>query len=230
MSIFSLFTQEALDAAAGRWPARGTGPSRDRPQSIQVLKNRFLDIVIGRARWYTPAIWFGPFIVAAAAFAAVGRLPVGASAALFASGWLIWSLTEYLLHRFLFHWKGEARLEDQLRHFLMHGYHHEFPTDPVRLVAPPFMSWGPGLLIGLLYWALLGPLWLPLYAGTTAGYIAYDWIHYYTHHAKPRGGIGKWLKRYHLLHHHGAEDDRYGVSSPLWDFVFGTYRAPKEGA
>ena len=63
-------------------------------------------------------------------------------------------------------------------------------------------------------------------SGTVTGYIAYDWIHYYTHHFSPKNRVGRWLKRYHLLHHfdehHGTK--RFGVSNPLWDLVFGTYR------
>jgi sterol desaturase/sphingolipid hydroxylase (fatty acid hydroxylase superfamily) len=58
------------------------------------------------------------------------------------------------------------------------------------------------------------------------GYIAYDWVHYYTHHFHPRGGIGKWMRVYHLRHHYQDPDAHYGVSSPLWDVVFSTVRGP----
>ena len=69
-----------------------------------------------------------------------------------------------------------------------------------------------------------------LFAGTAAGYVSYDLIHYYTHHFKPHNRLGRWLRAYHLQHHHGHEHKRYGVSSPLWDFVFATFLAPVQVA
>jgi sterol desaturase/sphingolipid hydroxylase (fatty acid hydroxylase superfamily) len=50
--------------------------------------------------------------------------------------------------------------------------------------------------------------------------------HYATHHFPMRRGILKFLKRYHMQHHYKTPDQRFGVSSPLWDVVFGTF--PKE--
>jgi sterol desaturase/sphingolipid hydroxylase (fatty acid hydroxylase superfamily) len=65
-------------------------------------------------------------------------------------------------------------------------------------------------------------------AGLLTGYIAYDMTHYYTHHGKPRSRVGKYLKRYHLAHHHKEPDRLFGVSNPLWDVVFRT-GMPKSG-
>ncbi len=59
--------------------------------------------------------------------------------------------------------------------------------------------------------------------GLKAGYVAYDWTHYYTHHAKPKTALGKFLRRYHMRHHFENENRFYGISSPLWDLVFGTF-------
>jgi sterol desaturase/sphingolipid hydroxylase (fatty acid hydroxylase superfamily) len=212
MSLLAL-TPECLAAAAGEVPDR-------RVVSIQVFQNRHLERFLGRAHFLTPIVWFGVPIAWGIA-RGLTRLGVPATIGLYLSGWLAWTLTEYLLHRFLFH----ARL-DPVRAFLVHGYHHVFPNDRMRLVAPPIMSWGPALIIGLLLRLLLGPnLWLTLFAGMASGYVAYDWIHYYCHHGRPRGGLGKWLRRYHMLHHHRLDHACYGVSSPLWDVVLGTYRA-----
>jgi sterol desaturase/sphingolipid hydroxylase (fatty acid hydroxylase superfamily) len=61
------------------------------------------------------------------------------------------------------------------------------------------------------------------FAGTATGYIAYDSVHWWLHHGHTRSRAGRWLKRYHLLHHHQHNAARFGVSTPLWDFVFGTY-------
>jgi sterol desaturase/sphingolipid hydroxylase (fatty acid hydroxylase superfamily) len=71
---------------------------------------------------------------------------------------------------------------------------------------------------------VFGPaVFFQILAGTMAGYVAYDWIHYYTHHAKPKTALGKFLRRYHMRHHFENENRFYGISSPLWDLVLGTF-------
>ena len=63
-----------------------------------------------------------------------------------------------------------------------HGYHHEFPNDRLRLVAPPLMFWTLAVVFGLLYYVVFGGrVWAQVFSGTVAGYLAYDCIHYYTH-------------------------------------------------
>jgi sterol desaturase/sphingolipid hydroxylase (fatty acid hydroxylase superfamily) len=225
------YTQACLDAAQA-WPpadASRSRAARAAGRSIPVFVSPWLDRVFGQAHPITPIVWFGPFIAVAAYHAVhASWRERGIAAALFVAGWLAWSLLEYLLHRFAFH-MGASTPKERLRAFLMHGYHHEFPDDPMRLVAPPLMSWPIGLVIGLAQYWLVGPeRWLDSFAGTATGYIAYDWIHYYTHHFRPKSGPGKWLRSYHMLHHFGDHRSRFGVSSPLWDFVFGTYRPLKE--
>lgn len=230
MPLFA-YTKEVLDAAQGKWPASGglydenAPPSRrrDRPKSIEVFQNRILEHVFARAHPITPIIWFGPFI-AYGIYLGLADTGVWATLGRFLGGWLIWTLLEYGLHRFLFHMRAETP-EQKFRAFMVHGYHHEFANDKMRLVAPPIMSWPIAVVLWLIYPVVFGHPWWVVFAGTCVGYVAYDWIHYYTHHFKPGNPIGKWLKSYHLLHHfdenHGRM--RYGVSSPLWDLVFGTY-------
>lgn len=112
----------------------------------------------------------------------------------------------------------------------MHGYHHEFANDRLRLVAPPVMSWPVGAILAGLFYLAFGRFWWPAVAGMMTGYVAYDWIHYYSHHARPTTAVGKWIRHYHLRHHYEDHNSRFGVSSPLWDFVFGTYRPLKKVA
>jgi sterol desaturase/sphingolipid hydroxylase (fatty acid hydroxylase superfamily) len=226
----SLYTRECLETAhGGHWLT--DKPEGSRPggrQTIRVFAHPFLEF-FSRAHPATPGIWFGPLIAwsAAASPAAVGA---ARSVELFAAGVVLFSLFEYGLHRVVFH--GLVRLAE--RHewarfpaFMAHGYHHEFPNDGSRLVMPPMISWPLALLFAAAYRALLGPAqWLPTLAGTMVGYIAYDWVHYYTHHARPRTRLGKWIRAYHLRHHFQDHDAFFGISSPLWDFVFGTYRSP----
>jgi sterol desaturase/sphingolipid hydroxylase (fatty acid hydroxylase superfamily) len=226
------YTQALLDAAQG-WPppdgARSEGARNDR-KSVRVFESDWIEAFLARAHPVTPLLWFGPIV----GFAAYRTLRADPSeqllaAPLFVAGWLAWSLIEYVLHRFIFHIDAHTPKE-RLRAFLMHGYHHEFPDDKMRLVAPPLMSWPLAVVLAVLtHWFLGGERWLPAYAGMAVGYLAYDYIHYYTHHFRPRRGIGKWLRSYHMLHHYDNRMSRFGVSSPLWDFVFGTYEPLKRG-
>jgi sterol desaturase/sphingolipid hydroxylase (fatty acid hydroxylase superfamily) len=219
-------TQACLDAAQ-RWPPDGrpwSGGGRARPKSIAVFESTFVDRFFARALPISPIFWVGPVLIVTAVRVAHGPMRGTVAMLLFAAGWLAWSFLEYLLHRFIFH-MGARTPSERLRAFMLHGYHHEFPDDPMRLVAPPLMSWPIGIAVAALLYALIGPPhWLPMFAGMATGYLAYDWIHYYTHHFHPRRGIGKWLRSYHMLHHFQDRESRFGVSSPLWDLVFGTYK------
>ena len=149
----------------------------------------------------------------------------------FLAGLLVWTLSEYLLHRFLFHFEPTSpRLKWVW--YLIHGVHHEQPQCKTRLVMPPVLSIPMALAFYLFFHVVVGsligaPRWTaPLFAGFVTGYIAYDMTHYATHHLPMSRGLLKFLKRYHLLHHYKTPDDRFGISSPLWDLVFGT-RPPK---
>ncbi|HKQ68459.1 MAG TPA: sterol desaturase family protein [Polyangiaceae bacterium] len=221
------YTQECWDTAqAFRADAHRRAEPHTKPRaSIRIFVSPWVERVLGRAHPITPALWFGPFIGLAAYRAFTVPTVRPAAALLFAAGWLFWTLLEYVLHRFLFHMAAHTP-EERLRAFLMHGYHHEFPSDGMRLVAPPLMSWPLGLAVGVLMYLIVGPVfWIFSFAGAAAGYIAYDWIHYYTHHAHPRTALGRRLKRYHLAHHFSDDGSHFGVSSPLWDVIFRTYRA-----
>jgi sterol desaturase/sphingolipid hydroxylase (fatty acid hydroxylase superfamily) len=98
-----------------------------------------------------------------------------------------------------------------------------------RLVMPPAVSIPmAGFFLGLFY-LLLGviferPHWVgPLMAGFLIGYLIYDLTHYATHHYAMRwGAYFRYLKRHHMLHHYKTPDQRFGVSSPFWDWVYGT--------
>jgi len=98
----------------------------------------------------------------------------------------------------------------------------------MRLVLPPIAIWPIAAVVGVVYYFVFGSYFWTVYGGTAAGYIAYDWIHYYTHHFNPKRGVGKWLKRYHMLHHFDSPHHRFGITSPMWDLLFGTYMSNRE--
>jgi sterol desaturase/sphingolipid hydroxylase (fatty acid hydroxylase superfamily) len=142
-----------------------------------------------------------------------------------AAGYLFWTLTEYWLHRIVFHFEPEKGIGARL-HWIIHGVHHDHPNDPMRLVMPPSVSIPlAALFIGAFYLVAGSPAFLPFGAGFLAGYLYYDMLHYHVHHHRPTTALGKRLRELHMRHHFQDHETGYGVSAPFWDHVFGT--APK---
>lgn len=151
---------------------------------------------------------------------------VAASALLFAGGFVAWTLTEYWLHRLFFHWQPGGAVGDRM-HFLVHGVHHTWPRDKYRLVMPPAVSISLFFVFGGAFLLLFGPhVALPFHAGFTIGYMVYDMTHYYIHHFRPKTEYGRRLRKHHMLHHFKDDENRFGVSFMVWDYVFGTRGEP----
>ena len=141
-------------------------------------------------------------------------------------GYVFWTLTEYWLHRLVFHFEPEKGIGARL-HWIIHGVHHDHPNDPMRLVMPPSLSIPLAALFIYGFYLVVGdPGYLPFGAGFLAGYLAYDMLHYHVHHHRPRTALGRQLRELHMRHHFQTHDRGYGVSAPFWDHVFGT--APKQ--
>ncbi|MFL5362234.1 MAG: sterol desaturase family protein [Myxococcales bacterium] len=203
-------------------------PKLDRPRrgSPRMFRIDWVEKYLSRVRpWHVISIWV-PFsawlLVRTARDPAVSAI---ALCGMFALGMLGWTLLEYLLHRYVFHFAPDPRKEWQRdASFLIHGIHHDYPYDRDRLVMPPTVTAVFALIVWVPVHALLGPhLDRPFFAGLVIGYVIYDLTHYYLHHAAPRTAFGKWLRKYHLVHHFQTPDIRYGITSPLWDLVFRTY-------
>jgi sterol desaturase/sphingolipid hydroxylase (fatty acid hydroxylase superfamily) len=142
------------------------------------------------------------------------------------AGYLFWTLTEYWLHRLVFHFEPEKGLGARL-HWIIHGVHHDHPNDPMRLVMPPSVSIPLATLFIVAFYEVVGsPAFLPFGAAFLSGYLAYDMLHYHVHHHVPKTALGKRLRELHMRHHFQDHERGYGVSAPFWDHVFGT--APKQ--
>lgn len=172
----------------------------------------------------TPIILYSPLIAwfLYAAFVH-NNLSLIAIAALFVSGILVWTLLEYVIHRCLFHYEPKTRW-GKLVHFIVHGVHHDYPNDATRLVMPPILSIPLAVVFYIVFTLVFGRFAPALSAGFAFGYVCYDSIHYATHHFAMKRGVWRWLKQYHLRHHYRDDAAGYGVSTPLWDYVFGTTR------
>ncbi|MEA5079878.1 MAG: sterol desaturase family protein [Anaerolineaceae bacterium] len=196
---------------------------------IRLFKSDFLEFFTHISPLAVIILWVPVlmyFLITAVLRAPAGAFPFFIPIS-FLAGLFLWTLAEYTLHRFVFHFEPKSEQAKRIV-FLFHGIHHAQPQIKTRLVMPPIVSIPLALVFYGLFSLVLGllfkmPQWIgPTFAGFIVGYLAYDLTHYATHHFPMRSGAAKFLKRYHMLHHYKTPDKRFGVSSPLWDYVFGT--------
>ena len=191
-------------------------------ESVRMFKNDFLEL-LSHVHPSVPAILYLPVIALMFYRSIEYGLSMYYIFALFVVGILIWSFTEYILHRFVFHFIPKSGWGKKI-HFMFHGVHHDYPNDSTRLVMPPIVSIPLAVAFYFGFMNILGAHYLPpFFAGFIAGYLAYDLTHYAVHHFSLHGKIILYLKQHHMRHHYMDPDNNYGVSSPMWDFVFGTY-------
>lgn len=186
-----------------------------------------LEVLTRTVWWVVPAVWIpiavSLFMITMDNFS----LPLLSAVGYWIMGILLWTLAEYLVHRFLFHFPEEY-LPDyrfvRVTHFLGHCVHHVLPLDAMRLVMPPLLItiiMAPFYLLA----SLIFPQWLvrAVWSGVLTGYVIYDLIHYASHHfSVDRLPLLSFLKRYHMKHHYKEPSKAFGVSSPFWDYVFKT--------
>ncbi|SGZ51488.1 CIC11C00000001442 [Sungouiella intermedia] len=189
--------------------------------SAQLFGN-FLEPISLTPWWVVPAVWL-PVNFAFFYIGFTGQSKITALS-MWVLGLCVWTLLEYVLHRFLFHL--DHYLPDHpiflTIHFLLHGVHHYLPMDKYRLVMPPTLFVALCYPIYRLVFAAF-PYYMACsaFAGGFLGYIMYDVTHYVLHHTK----LPKYfqdLKTYHLEHHYKNYELGFGVTSKFWDVVFGT--------
>jgi dihydroceramide fatty acyl 2-hydroxylase len=191
----------------------------NKDESARLFKSDLLE-KFTHVHWCMPIVLYAP--VSIYFLSRTSEAKVATRALFFLSGVLVWTFTEYLLHRFVFHYQPSSAWGKRL-HFLAHGVHHDYPNDSTRLVMPPSVS----VPLAVLFYGMFS-LMIPsgyldtFYAAFLLGYVGYDTIHYATHHASMKGRLGSWLKHHHLRHHYRDDARGFGVSTPIWDYVFGT--------
>ncbi|KAJ4975569.1 hypothetical protein NE237_000675 [Protea cynaroides] len=171
--------------------------------------------------WVIPLIWLPVVFWAIFKSIRMGLTFLEVSL-LVAIGVLVWTLLEYTLHRFLFHIETKSYWGNTI-HYLLHGCHHKHPMDGLRLVFPPAAT----AILTVPFWQLLRLFTTPsstpaLFGGGMLGYVMYDVTHYYLHHGRPSTEVPRKLKKYHMNHHFRIQDKGFGITSSLWDRVFGT--------
>lgn len=197
-------------------------------ESIRIFKNPFLESLT-HVHPIVPLVFWVPIIIFLFYRGlTLKQVEIFELILLSFGGLLLWTLTEYILHRYIFHWDAKSRAGKYFV-FLFHGLHHDDPQDPTRLVMPPV----PAVIIVSLLWGIFSLIFPDKFldvimAYFLIGYLCYDYIHYATHHFAMTSPIGRYLRKYHLQHHYSGEKSKYGVSSPLWDIIFKTTTGPKD--
>ena len=179
--------------------------------------------------WFTcahPAFILAFYVPASLAFLWLGHQAGVAALAMlgwWAIGLFCWSFLEYAIHRFSFHMTPRVRPQ-VIVGYLMHGVHHSHPDDSRRWVMPLVVTVPIAALIYLSLRALAGANASPMFAGVLHGYMVYDSLHFAIHRGPVPTRLGAYLRAYHFQHHYGVPERQFGVSSPLWDWIFRTTR------
>lgn len=141
---------------------------------------------------------------------------------LFFAGVLAFTWVEYNVHRYVFHMKTYTAARAKMQ-YVMHGVHHEFPKDKDRLAMPPLLSITISTILLLLFRVIMGDFVFAFLPGFIVGYAAYISIHYMVHAFQPPRNFLKALWVNHSVHHYKNGEVVFGVSSPLWDHIYGTF-------
>lgn len=214
----------------------------NRDESCRMFRSDLLER-LSHVHPVVPHLLFIPVVLAMVTLAVRAGQGIGAIGLLVTTGLLVWTVTEYVIHRYAFHppqWvEDETRAVTAslapgepvipalpgLRHkfyFLVHGVHHDYPNDSTRLVMPPSVSIPLSILFFLGFQSVLGGLAYGAFAGFMVGYLFYDTTHYMTHNVSGKTALGRYQKKRHFRHHYADSEKDYGVSSPLWDAILGT--------
>ncbi len=139
------------------------------------------------------------------------------------AGVTLWSLVEYLLHRFLGHdrrtWPNGFATEHTRHHSEGDYFAPTWKKTMVAMVAVPVVSGAAALVLGPTLGIVFG-------ASFVSMYVLYECVHRRAHTHRGLGGYGRYLRRHHFHHHFGNPRANHGVTSPVWDLAFGTFEAP----
>lgn len=150
-------------------------------------------------------------------------LSILATIGLFVVGFLAFTLVEYIIHRYLFHMTTVTKFREKVQ-YAVHGVHHEYPKDKDRLAMPPLLSITISTILLLFFRVLMGDFVFAFLPGFLVGYAYYLGVHYIVHAFPPPKNIFKALWINHGIHHYKDGEIIFGVSSPLWDYIFGSMR------
>lgn len=165
--------------------------------------------------------WIGFLLTGGLALA----LPVDHAGVLFLAGLAIFFPSEYLVHRGVFHFfagKPLGRIVSR-----QHVAHHERPDDLDFIFNDPRISVGIGALYFVAYFTLTREpgAAATLSFGNFVGLLYYEHVHLSAHRpgSRPWTPWSRYMKRFHLWHHYKHERHWFGVTSPVFDVLFGSH-------
>ena len=186
-------------------------------ERLVLFKNNSLEkLTVVSAFWFV-VTW--SVVLPLVAIAGWGDVTPLAGLGLVVVGMIVWSLFEYSVHRYLFHWKTEWPWAKRLI-FVVHGNHHAQSDDRLRNLMPLILSIPISMSIWAMFVAAIGPAGTWLFLGFILGYVVYDLVHYACHQWPMRGALGEALKRHHMRHHHVDADMNYAITGIFWDRIF----------
>jgi sterol desaturase/sphingolipid hydroxylase (fatty acid hydroxylase superfamily) len=199
----------------------------NKDETVRMFENSMMES-LSRVHPSVPLIIFLPVIGFFLYRSVSIGLSIGTIVSFVVVGILIWSFTEYMLHRFIFHFEPNSEFGRKL-HFIFHGVHHDYPSDSRRLVMPPSVSVPLAALFYFLFELLFGKLYVsPFFIGFLTGYLFYDMTHYAVHHFNMHHKFWLAIKNHHMKHHYQNAAKGFGVSSPIWDEILGTNFPPSQ--
>lgn len=192
----------------------------NKEETPRLFQSQFLEF-FSRVSWYVPLVIYLP-VVAYFIYRSLTLISWSNLILFFIFGTFCWTFVEYVLHRYVFHYKPKTQFGERLI-FIFHGVHHSYPRDPKRLVMPPSVSLPLAFVFYFLFETIFpNNLGMPFFAGFVVGYLIYDTTHYAIHHFAIKNKIFLKVKSHHMKHHYQNENLGFGVSSPMWDWIFGT--------
>lgn len=201
----------------GYWFMLGARMPTKSEKQIRLFRNPWLErLTVVSLRTFV-VIWL--LLIPAILWTARGTATAGTVTVLLLAGLLAWSLTEYGLHRFFFHWQPRWAPMARLM-FMIHGNHHADPTDPLRNLMPPIVSVPLGATVWGACLVFVGPAGTWLFAGWIIGYVLYDVIHFGCHQWPIHNRISGVFKVNHIRHHYAGTNGNFAITGMVWDRLF----------
>jgi sterol desaturase/sphingolipid hydroxylase (fatty acid hydroxylase superfamily) len=192
---------------------------RPAPQQIRLFESDRLERLTTISPWAFCSLWV--VVLSLAAYAGWGTAEPAAEVAWVLGGLVFWTLFEYAMHRFMFHWNVESNWARSVV-FVLHGNHHAEPGNRARNLMPPIISIPiSGAVLCLLLLAV-GSVGFLFFLGFMFGYAVYDGLHFACHQFTMRGRVLWRWQQHHLHHHYAKEEGNYAITAIFWDRVFGT--------
>jgi sterol desaturase/sphingolipid hydroxylase (fatty acid hydroxylase superfamily) len=196
---------------------------RNSPDRLRLFRNPWLEKLTVISLGAFLAVW--AVLLPGIAVTGFHVAPTVWAVPLVVVGMIVWTLTEYALHRFVFHFEPRSPMLRQAI-FVIHANHHADANDPLRNLMPPIVS----IPVGLAVWALsvwvLGAQGTWFLFGFMTGYVIYDLVHFACHQFPMKGRIARMLKTHHMRHHHFKVEGNFAITGMIWDRIFSTRISP----